>query len=339
MSSVRGSLVIGLMVMSCLFCISLFPVSENAEAADVDAYLVLDQSTQEMPVQGGALRVVTFTGSVTCNLTGMGSGWEEVRVTLHARTQSGWVNSITPTEMTFSSGSETQTFTVSVNAPEGGLPQTTSEILTVDGTADEMFSTFVIATYNIAPQSATITIQQYYGVEVSSQALVKEGGDSETITYELKVTNLGNGLDKFYVNRIDYSRNPEMPDKGFKVSWDPEELTIPGRGTGNLVVRLKNPKDTPDSKVYNFTVVVRSKGSETGAGIISEDGISLVLQTKGGLSDIMASGGTVVKVAGGILGVVILAVVVFVVIKAVKRRRKKKAGIRAKFKKRKDPTE
>jgi hypothetical protein len=164
--------------------------SQDAQAVSVKTTISLDQSAQTAQVAPGQQGIVTFTGSVTCNETGLGSTVQNVQVSLSS-SAGGWATTITPSTMTFSNMNEVQTFSVSVKIPPGTSSYISQEMI-VGGTAQVVPG---VTNQQLEEAKAIINVKQFYKFQINCTEPFIECPPGGAGVYNINILNRGNGQD------------------------------------------------------------------------------------------------------------------------------------------------
>ncbi len=112
--------------------------------------------------------------------------------------------------------------------------------------------------YQRPPAVATVRALQYFNFQVYINGPDnKEGIPGETVTFEIKIHNPGNGPDTFSLKaKFDEALNP-----GFVAYANPSNITIERNDNGTALFMVEVPENPP-KKTYFFTVQVWSKSHE-----------------------------------------------------------------------------
>jgi hypothetical protein len=185
----RRSLFTGVAVFTMLLAGVLIAVPQPGSAAINPVpvlTLKLDPSQQASQPTESNIGSVTFTGTATIDKFPV----ERLVATLSPSCDQGWVSTMSPTTMVFTSTTP-QTFTVSVVIPQD-TPNNIQGKLTIDGKA-------VGGGLQSQPAqaSSTITVDPYYRVIVETDAPYREIAPGSQVYFSFRILNMGNAVDSF----------------------------------------------------------------------------------------------------------------------------------------------
>jgi hypothetical protein len=168
----RRSLFTGVAVFTMLLAGVLIAVPQPGSAAINPVpvlTLKLDPSQQASQPTESNIGSVTFTGTATIDKFPV----ERLVATLSPSCDQGWVSTMSPTTMVFTSTTP-QTFTVSVVIPQD-TPNNIQGKLTIDGKA----------------------VDPYYRVIVETDAPYREIAPGSQVYFSFRILNMGNAVDSF----------------------------------------------------------------------------------------------------------------------------------------------
>jgi len=241
-SYIIHSLVIASLMMVTIFTgITLF--TGDAKAASVSVTITLEPPEQWLDFHEGRGSMVTFTGSVAVNISGVGASQTEVWIELRTWTDNSWSAAVSPTAMTFSYLNPPQNFTVNVEAPNQLTDGQAFESIYIVGQVTEMAMGKVVAEYEAGYASGTIRISQFYAMSAwTSEGLLKSPTGTTAI-FNIEVNNLGNGLDRAYVEGVDVT---PQPDVSFLYSYFPDEVDVEPQTSTTITIHIDIPDELPD---------------------------------------------------------------------------------------------
>lgn len=264
---------------------------------------VMNPSAQTAEVTATSPTTVTFTATVTVDkppLIGT------VMVTLEASASTGWPTTVSPQSIPFKSPGTVQA-TVTVTVPQ----QTSSDLIgaiILNGLA-----TYPGGTAS-ATSSATVQVGQYYKCQLNATPTL---GTENPQTYDLKITNAGNGNDSFELALVDQA---VISKAGLTVTLDKVKTGNLAQG-GNETVHVKVSYGAgASSGKHEFSIRATSVGSKTGSNETATKDVVLSIDVQ----PWKGQAGTTF----GLIAVVIIVVVIAVVFLAMKKgklRLKKKA--------------
>jgi hypothetical protein len=235
----------------CVFLSSILPnLSQTAKASPLtEVTIELPAEPAEVDVSPGSSGNVEVTGNVTCDKVGP----DQVKVNLIGSTDMGGC-SIEPPNMVFggtSGSSETQTFVATTRVPQG-TSCTTSCVLTVSGVYVQGG-----LNYNIAPNSISIVVMQYFKITVlNKDGVIHNAKPGKDVEFELMIYNEGNGDDILLLDFVDRSH---LSDKGFNLP-EPYEFSLAENSNQSVSVKIGIPDDASGN--YGTQMFVLSKVSE-----------------------------------------------------------------------------
>lgn len=194
--------------------------------------------------------IVEITGEITCTKYGP----DQVSVHLEAESESNGA-SVIPANLVYAGASgsiQTDTINVTTRVPQC-TPCTETFTLTVGGYYEQGGMQ-----YDIVPESATIIVDQYYGVGVfvkEEELLVKSGEDAEI---EFRIHNTGNGNDIFLV---DFENRKDLKDDGFELPRI-DEFPLPQMANESIKLEIGVPEGVLGE--YLVQISITSMKSEEG---------------------------------------------------------------------------
>jgi len=190
-----------------------------------------DQTTQSANVTDQEPGTVTFTGEVSVDKLPV----QRAVVMLESSVDTGWVSQVSPSTAVFTSTTP-QSFTVTAVVPARTL-STLKGMLVVKATMNSGGLTAEDTA------NATITVDQYYLLNVASEAPYFETEKPGiSTTYKVLVTNKGNGPDTF---ALEISNLKDLVSKHWMVGLDKEVTPVVQPGLyGEVTVTVTSPEDS-----------------------------------------------------------------------------------------------
>ena len=230
--------------------------------------------------------------------------WDEhiYNITLTASTDKNWEVEISPSFVLVQPG-EKDSASVTVFIPHGTSREETGEV-TVGGTARTEPGNALV---NIDEIIGEITIEQYFDFNVEPLTRNLTVSADGIVTYTLKVTNNGNGNDKY---QFEIANKDELADEGIYVHFKPTELTVPQKTSKTFNMVVSTSEDT-GSERYDIKLRVKSPFQQQAQGTGYYEEVDLNIDVRGlGILDNSL-----------VPGVIILAILISIIAVIVKKRR------------------
>ena len=232
--------------------VTYIPEESDAVLATI-CTISLDQSQQTAQVAPGQSGIVTFTGTVTTDMT-IDSTTQKVLVSLTS-SAGGWATSVTPSTMAFSRQLTSGAFSISVKVP----PRTSHTITTtliVGGT----YQNIPGLGNTIKETTAMINVKQFYKFQVECSKPFLEVDPGDQFVFQLKIRNMGNDQDTIRINQ-DPITEKKLNDMGWAVMLSQTDIIL-DEGTDQVVkISVTPPKEwnvwkneitTIKVKIYSF---------------------------------------------------------------------------------------
>lgn len=243
------------MVFVMVFQVGVTYVPEKSDAVlRTICTITLDQSTQTAQVAPGQLGIVTFTGTVTAEMT-LDSTTQKVLVALTG-SAGGWATTVTPSTLAFSRTLMSGTFSVSVKVPPGTSYSITQELI-VGGTWTNVPGAMGS---NIPETKAMINVKQFYKFSVECTKPFLEVNPGDQFIFQLKIRNMGNFQDTLRISQ-DPITEKKLVDMGWAVMMSTTDIILE-EGTDQVVkISVTPPKEwnvwkneitTIKVKIYSF---------------------------------------------------------------------------------------
>lgn len=201
--------------------VCLIYIPQEAEAiGNPICTITIDQPSQTAQVAPGQDGIVTFTGSVNCQLM-VNTGIEQVLVSLTAEAQ-GWVTSLTPSTMAFTKQETDIPFTCAVKVPPRTSHQLSGEV-TISGRARVIPGKPLYT--NIDPVKAAIYVKQFYKFQVECSKPFLEISPGDMFSFQLKIRNVGNDQDTIMIN-LDPKVEKALIDLGWAIQFSQTQYII-----------------------------------------------------------------------------------------------------------------
>ncbi|MFW3147012.1 MAG: choice-of-anchor T family protein, partial [Thermoplasmatota archaeon] len=216
-------------------------------AGDATVVINLHQSKQTAYVAPGQDGIVTFTGTVTAQVA-----WSPNIQYLYVDIEAyagGWPVS-TPPRLTFSRAQKEQSFTVSVQAPNGA-------------SSDDPHGLFVNGTWSYSPgvmsgecegATAIIVVAQYYALDIGADDPIvqcERPGEAELTIF---IENIGNGNDEA---GLDVTNFDELLDQGIEAMLPDNRFVIEEGEIREILLYLKS-SDKPRQGTYEIELEAHS---------------------------------------------------------------------------------
>ena len=232
------------------------------------------QQVQEANVSPSSNGNVTFTGIACCDIAA-GGDIEQVKYSLFANAE-GWQTSVVPNEILFTPGQEGFPFYVNVSVPIG-TSYYTSRTLYVNGIAT-IFPDNI--TYNLGLISGTIKIKQYYEYAISSMETNLDVDRGKKVIYNLSITNMGNGRDKF---QLEIRNLIEQKKSGLNLNFqDSFELDS---NTSKYIDVLIEISDSTKPRKYEIEFMLKSQQEELNEGFSVTENLTLIINVEDEVED------------------------------------------------------
>ncbi|MCD6461976.1 MAG: hypothetical protein J7L61_04465 [Thermoplasmata archaeon] len=215
----------------------------------------LSPSSQTVDVSPGSTGVVIFSGTVTVQ-----SG-ERTVVSLKATAQGGTAT-VSPSGLVFNAGGGTATVSVSVKEP----PETSysfTDVVTLSGT----WQSGGLAG-QVQESSATIVINQFYRITVSTQQPFQEVTPGKQVFFDLTLENNGNGKDVFALE-VEADNLKALTDKGWVINLGTPKVPVEEKQKKHVTIVATTPMGTTlwKNEVDVIKIVVKSENSN---GLVKE---------------------------------------------------------------------
>lgn len=242
------------MVFLVVFQVGFTYIPKESDAIlQTVATISLDQSSQTAQVAPGQQGIVTFTGTVTVDMT-IDSTVQKVLVSLTG-SSGGWATTVTPSTLAFSRQVTSQTFSVSVKVPPGTSYSVTQELI-VGGTCRNVPG----LAYNVDETKAMINVKQFYKFSVECSKPFLEVAPGDQFVFQLKIRNMGNYQDTLRISQ-DPITEKKLVDMGWAVMLSQTDIIL-DEGMDQVVkISVTPPKEwnvwkneitTIKVKIYSF---------------------------------------------------------------------------------------
>jgi len=245
----------------------------------------LNPQSIDVPMTATEGGTATFKARATVN----DPNGEPVSISLSALTSTGWPTTIDPDSFSVTA-SKTENLTIVVTVPKG-TPSSNIAKLTVSGKATYSGGTLS------ATSSATVTVQQYPGLDMAIMPTQRELGRN---SFEFRLNNTGNGLDSYRIlilnetvlhsKHITVSISAREVDNIAHGKYTTVKMNVDYSGDQNpmsysIELRIESLQTANHGKptYWNYTVQVFFKGPETGvpnwafAGGIAAFSITMII--------------------------------------------------------------
>ena len=257
-----------------LACIIIASFPLTAQAGQPEVTIRLDDAAVEVDVGPGANGEAVFTGTVTCDMTGLGQNVQSVEVTLEADCR--WPSTVSPSKMIFEPwGEDTADFEVTVRVAQF-TSASQSDLVRIGGTAITQPGAL---RYEIAPVTGVIEINPYATFQISCEKPKYKAETGEKVSFSLRVKNDGNTREKLAIN-IDDGRS--TIDDSWVLTFDMVLIQIEEAQEELITLEVFVPEDA-SSGSYSITVVIEAEAAMDGNETFVQDYTLFVVVDAGGV--------------------------------------------------------
>ncbi len=270
-------IVVGLLLLAG--ALALLIHSDQVEASNPSGSIEIDQEAAFAQVAPGQSGIVTFTGVISIQNSGLGSTIQTIMVNLAADAQ-GWPVSIVPEVMEFQDTNGSQSFAATVSVPPD-TPMDKVGTITVSGTGNVQPG---VKSFTLSSDSASILIKQYYDFEVNCTTPFQEARPGDSTVFKISLTNTGNGDDKVGIYLDNYV---EVTGNGLTPIWSTNEVTIGPDLSAMVSLTIEVPSSMTGNKVYNIKLLIYSITAQELGEIPIEITYPLHLRVKDQVTDLV----------------------------------------------------
>lgn len=231
-------------MIASLFLLLLFPV--NTEDVKADATITLEAPESEVNITATESGQIVVNGTITSN--------DVLPSTYDIYANISGVNGtvvVEPSTAVFLFGifSEPVNFRATITIPAG--TNATSGTLTVwaNGT---MGGVYPVSTMEV---SVNFEVAQYYDGKIELTEKEKKAKSGEVVSFEVNITNLGNGKDTL---KIDFKNKENLTKWGLKSGG----ISLKRDETGNLIVEIQTPTDFEGTQEFEIFLVSEGKAKK-----------------------------------------------------------------------------
>ena len=228
-------------------------LSGDGDCSQFEATLSLDYPTAEAYVGPGQTGIATFSGILTCNITGLGQNTQTITAKLTARIDD-WDAGVSPDEIEIEPDDEkTVPFSVTVKVPRFTSSTETREVVISGSATLEPGG----QTYPIEPVIGKVTVKEYIMLTISCDKPYLETERGGTVYFILNIRNDGNTECPI---TITIDNLEELREFGFKLELSDSDLILSERGDAEVKVTVETPEK--DDGIFKIDVTVKSNLSE-----------------------------------------------------------------------------
>ncbi len=254
---------IGSFFILSLCIITLQSSNSTAQSIQPETVIDLHQAEQTAQVAPGEKGVVTFTGTVYCDVGPVKGSVQSVMVSLEANA-GGWPWSLSPSTMEFTAEHTEEDFSVSVR-----VPPRTSHVITQQLTISGRATMSPGATqYQLDPATAMINVAQFYILDASCEETTKDLGPGYQTAFSFDVVNEGNDQDHV---RLDIERESEedLTENGVMAEFEKSDFIIDEGSKEECKLTVTAPRDLNGNDLVLIKLRIYSIQSEqTGNGTV-----------------------------------------------------------------------
>ncbi len=233
------------------------------------------QQVQEADVKPGESGLVTFSGTISADLSAGGT-FQDVKVELTGSTDQAWPVTVTPVVSMLDTNTEERPISVTV-AVTAESSYYTSGQLTLTGYATAFPGTL---RYPIPAVTATIKIEQYYRFSVGCSKPYMEVAPSERLVFNLQIMNEGNARDKY---QIEIKNLEKLSKDSWTVTLSRNQIEIPEKNEETIPIPVGTPIkfNLWINDVQNIEIVVKSVQEELNEGFTLPQSFPLTVRQRG----------------------------------------------------------
>jgi hypothetical protein len=246
-------------VLAIMLILLIIPILGNVQAIQAEATITLDQDSMSAETAPNQKANVTFTGTVHCDISGLGTTVQKARVELFIIKQQDWSYVISPNTVMFDSQIQDQTINISITVPSGTNCNVVCNF-TVSGTGT---ITPNGQQFGVNQDSAEVYIKPFYKIEAEYGGGQEEIKSGESVYYFINVRNCGNGYDTAYLSII--KGVEELKEDGFEVDILVTEIGLSIYQSDTFMIDVKAPDEIKENKMHQVDLRVGSRmGEATG---------------------------------------------------------------------------